>query len=128
MRKLSTEKRVAVLTALCEGNSINATVRMTGVCKVTVLRLLADAGQFCADYHDVFVRGLESQRVQMDELWAFCGCKYKAKKAGANGYGSVWTRVAMDADSKVCIGFLVGGRGPEVRRPAVCIPLRTDSI
>src|SRR5262249_15267019 len=72
-----------------------------------------DAGQFCADYHDVYVRGLASQRVQADEIWSFCGCKDKAKKAGANGYGSVWTWVALDADSKLCISYLVGGRGTE---------------
>ena len=44
MRKLSTEKRAAVLNALFEGCSINSTTRMTGVNKITVLRLLADAG------------------------------------------------------------------------------------
>ena len=85
MRRRTTEKRAAILNALVEGNSINATARMTGASKITILRLLADAGQFCADYHDVYVRGLSSKRVQMDELWAFCGCKDKAKKAGALG-------------------------------------------
>jgi hypothetical protein len=44
MRKLSPERRAAVLSALVEGNSINSTCRMTGANKVTVLRLLADAG------------------------------------------------------------------------------------
>jgi hypothetical protein len=107
MRKLTTEKRAAILTALFEGNSINATARMVGASKITVLRFLADAGQFCADYHDVYVRGLSSARVQADEIWSFCGCKEKAKKAGATGYGSVWTWVAMDADSKLCISYLV---------------------
>jgi IS1 family transposase len=113
MRKLSQEKRVAVLSALVEGNSINATSRMCAVSKITVLRLLADAGQFCADYHDVYVRGLESKRAQADEIWSFCGCKDKAKKAGANGHGSVWTWVCIDADSKICISYLVGGRGAD---------------
>jgi IS1 family transposase len=111
MRKLAAEKRAAILSALVEGSSINATTRMFKVSKITVLRLLADAGQFCADYHDVFVRGVESKRVQMDELWAFCGCKDKAKLAGASGHGSVWTWVAMDADSKLCISYLIGDRG-----------------
>jgi len=113
MRKLSSEKRAAILNALVEGSSVNATARMCGASKITVLRLLADAGQFCDDYHDVYVRGIASKRVQADEIWAFCGCKEKAKKAGANGYGSVWTWVATDADSKLCISYLVGGRGPE---------------
>jgi len=110
MRKLSTEKRVAILNALVEGNSINSTCRMTGVSKVTVLRLLADVGTFCAQYHNVYVRGLVSKRVQVDELWAFCGCKDKAKLAGAGGFGSVWTWVGIDADSKLCVGYLVGLR------------------
>ncbi len=113
MRKLPVEKRAAILSALVEGVSINATARMCHVSKITILRLLADAGQFCADYHDVFVRGLATQRVQADEIWGFCGCKEKAKKAGANGYGSVWTWVALDADTKLCISYLVGGRGAE---------------
>jgi IS1 family transposase len=111
MRKLTSEKRAAILTALCEGNSISATCRMTGASKVTVLRLLADAGQFCADYHELTVRGLSSKRVQIDELWGFCGCKDKAKQQGAGGHGSVWTWVAMDADSKVCVSYLIGDRG-----------------
>ncbi len=113
MRKLSTEKRAAILTALAEGNSINSTCRMMSVAKKTVLRLLADAGQFCADYHDVFVRNVPCKRLQMDEIWGFCGCKDKARKAGADGYGSVWTWVAMDADSKLAIGYHVGARGTE---------------
>lgn len=96
MRKLSSEQRAAVLNALVEGVSINAMSRMCGVSKITVRRLLADAGQFCADYHDVYVRGFATKRVQADEIWSFCGCKEKALKAGASGYGSVWTWVATD--------------------------------
>lgn len=113
MRKLSSEKRAAILSALVEGASIASVVRMCGASKVTVLRLLADAGQFCADYHDVYVRGLSSRIVQADEIWSFCGCKDKAKLAGAGGHGSVWTWVALDANSKLAISYLVGGRGPD---------------
>lgn len=113
MRKLSTEQRAMILSLLVEGNSINATVRLTGCSKVTILRLLADAGQFCADYHNLMVRGLKSKRVQLDEVWGFCGCKDKAKAAGAQGFGSVWTWVALDADSKLCISYLVSDRSPE---------------
>ncbi len=52
MRKLSTEKRTMILRALVEGNSINATTRLCGCSKITVLRLPADAGTFCAQWHD----------------------------------------------------------------------------
>lgn len=110
MRKLSTEQRSVILSCLVEGNSIASTCRMTGASKVTVLRLLADAGTFCAQYHDEHVRNLQPERVQMDEAWAFVGAKDKAIKGGASGYGSAWTWVALDADSKLVIAYLTGQR------------------
>ncbi|MEQ8210057.1 MAG: IS1 family transposase [Lacipirellulaceae bacterium] len=102
-----------ILSALVEGNSINATARMVGCSKVTILRLLADAGTFCAQWHNIAVRELQSKRVQLDEIWCFCGCKDKAKENGAQGFGSVWTWTAIDADSKLCISYLVGLRDSE---------------
>jgi len=113
MRKLSTEQRAQILHCLVEGVSVNATARMCRASKITVLRLLADAGQFCADYHDLYVRNVAAKRIQCDEIWGFCGCKDKALKAGKQGYGSIWTWTAIDADSKLCIGYLVGARGKE---------------
>jgi len=73
---------------------------MLEVGKHTVLRLLEDAGCACAAYHDVMVRGLQSRRIQCDEIWAFVYGKDKnltmeQVKAGA---GSVWTWTAIDAD------------------------------
>ena len=71
MNRLSTAKRTQVIAALVEGNSINATCRMLGVGKHTVLRLLEDAGCACAAFHDANVRGLRVRRLQCDEIWAF---------------------------------------------------------
>ncbi|MEM6553169.1 MAG: IS1 family transposase [Planctomycetota bacterium] len=99
-----------ILTALVEGNSINATSRMTGASKVTILRLLADAGTLAAQYHDLKVRELECRRVQVDEIWSFVGAKQRQVERGADGEGSVWTWTAIDADSKLCVSYLVGGR------------------
>lgn len=110
MRKLSTEQRAMILTALAEGCSIASTCRMTGASKVTVLRLLADAGTLAAEYHDLVVRDLRCQRVQVDELWSFVGAKQKQVDNGANAEGWVWTWTAIDADSKLMISYLVGQR------------------
>lgn len=110
MRKLTTEKRAMILHSLVEGNSINATSRLCGCSKITVLRLLADAGTFCAEYHNDQVRNLQCERVQMDEIWSFVGCKDKTKNVGAEGHGSVWTWVAIDADTKMVVSYLMGDR------------------
>jgi IS1 family transposase len=99
--------------ALVEGNSINATARLVGASKITVLRLLADAGTFCAQFHNLAVRNVQSKRVQVDEIWSFCGCKDRAKDHGASGFGSVWTWTAIDADTKLCVSYLVGLRDVE---------------
>lgn len=110
MRRLSRDKRTTVIHALCEGNSINATARLCGVSKLTVLRLLADVGSLCRDFHDLMVRGLSSRRVQVDEIWSFVGCKAKTKAAGGNGHGDCWVWIALDADTKLVVSYLVGDR------------------
>jgi len=113
LNQLSTTRRAQVIAALVEGNSINATCRMLGVGKHTVLRLLEDAGRVCAEYHDEHVRGIRSRRVQCDEIWSFVGAKMKNvnEEQVAAGWGDVWTWTAIDADTKLIVSYLVGQRG-----------------
>lgn len=113
MNKLNKEKRVAVLSALVEGNSIRATVRMTGVAKNTIVKLLADAGCAAAEFSDRTMVNLKLRRIQCDEIWSFVGMKAKnvpADKKGQFGYGDVWTWVALDADTKLVPCWLLGTR------------------
>src|SRR4051794_2070579 len=98
MNRLSGEKRRAVVAALVEGSSINATCRMTGVSKNTVLKLLSDLGLVCSIYQDRLLRDLPCERVEADEIWSFCYAKNRnvpADKRGQLGYGDVWTWVGM---------------------------------
>jgi IS1 family transposase len=113
MNQLKTTKRAQIIAALVEGNSINATCRMLGVGKHTVLRLLEDAGCACAAYHNALVRGLEVKRVQCDEIWAFVLGKDKnlTQQQVEAGFGSVWTWTAIDADTKLIISYMLGDRG-----------------
>jgi IS1 family transposase len=113
MNRLKREKQAQVIAALVEGNSINSTVRMTGVHKTTILKLLATLGSACADYQDRKLRNLKCKRIQCDEIWQFVYAKEKNvpdKKKGEFGYGDVWTWVAMDADTKLIPSFTLGYR------------------
>ena len=113
MNRLSREEQARIVAALVEGNSINSVVRMTGVSKVTILRLLKIIGNACWNWHDEHVRGLKCKRVQCDEIWQFCYAKEKnvpKEKRGQFGYGDVWTWVAIDADTKLNISFLCARR------------------
>jgi IS1 family transposase len=113
MNKLSTAERVQVVAALVEGNSINSTVRMTGISKPTILKLLASLGTACLKLHDEKVRGVEAKRIQCDEIWAFVHSKQKNVKVenAGKGHGDIWTWSAIDADSKLMIAYNVGDRG-----------------
>lgn len=113
MNKLNTADRVRVLACLVEGNSIRATVRMTGVAKNTVVKLLEDVGCACKKYQDIHLRGLKLKRVQCDEIWSFCYAKEKnvpADKKGMLGFGDVWTWTALDSDTKLIACWMIGGR------------------
>ena len=114
MNRLRTAQRVAVVKALVEGNSIRSTVRLTGVAKNTVTKLLVELGAACAAYMDANLRNLTCKRVQCDEIWSFIGAKAKnvtpelrEKNPAA---GDVWTWTAIDADTKLVLSCLVGGR------------------
>lgn len=113
MNKLSTEKREAVVRALVEGVGVNATVRLTGVSKPTILKLLRDLGEACPAYHDEHVRGLKPDRVQADEIWSFNYYKQKnvAKATSAPPEAvDAWLWTGLDSDSKLIIAYRVGKR------------------
>jgi IS1 family transposase len=116
MNRLSTEKRAQIIGALVEGNSIRATVRMTGAAKNTIAKLLADVGQACADYQDEVLRDLPCDTIQCDEIWSYCYAKQKnvpEQFRGTRGYGDVWTWTAICADTKLVPTWLVGERTAE---------------
>jgi IS1 family transposase len=119
MRKLSREKRELIISTLVDGVGVNAATRICKVSKLTVLRLLADVGSLCRDLHDLHVQKVPAQRVQVDELWSFVGCKNKAKLAGALGHGDAWVWVGIDSETKVVISYHVGDRGGESAREFV---------
>ena len=116
MNKLPLEKRVQILSMLCEGSSMRATSRVADVSINTVTKLLVNAGLVCARFHDETVRGVKAQHIQCDEIWSFCYAKARkvpTAKAAPEGAGDVWTWTALDRDSKLIVSYLVGDRNGE---------------
>lgn len=113
MNKLSLAKRVQILSMLCEGSSMRSVSRVCDVSINTVAKLLDEAGRAALAFHDERVRGLQSKRVQCDEIWSFVYAKNKNvddAKAPPKGAGDVWTWTAIDADSKLICSWAVGQR------------------
>lgn len=113
MNRLTTAKRAQIIGCLVEGNSIRATVRMTGAAKNTIVKLLADLGEACAEYQDGVFQDLPCTVVEADEIWAYCYAKQRnvpEQFKGTPGYGDVWTFTALCADTKLVPSWLVGER------------------
>jgi IS1 family transposase len=113
MNQLTGERRAQVVRCLVEGNSIRSTVRMTGVAKNTIVKLLVELGSACSQYHDRTMRNLKCKTIQVDEIWSFCYAKQKNipdLHEGEWGYGDVWTWIALDAETKLVALWFVGTR------------------
>ena len=114
MNRLDSKTRAQVINCLIEGCSIRSTVRMTGVAKKTVMRLLVEVGDVCADYQNKVFQNLNCRRLQLDEMWAWIYCKEKHRteeiaKAHPDA-GDIWLWVAVDSDTKLVPCWTLGSR------------------
>ena len=112
MNRLTIETRAKIVGMMVEGNRLRATSRMCDISINTVSKLLVDLGEAAMTYHDANVRNIRVRRLQADGIWSFIGCKQKNVKSERviEGWGDVWTWVGLDADTKLCVSYLVGGR------------------
>lgn len=116
MNILDSDTRARIIAALVEGVSISSIVRMTGVAKTTILRLVAEIGGACQRFHDARVRYVPAERVQCDEVWSFCAMKQRnvpIELQGTIGVGSIWTWTGIDADSRLIISWLASNRSQD---------------
>jgi IS1 family transposase len=102
MNKLNKTKQAQIIAA-------RATARMCDVAFNTVLKLVPEIGEACEEYQRRVFRNLSCKRIQCDEIWSFCYAKDKNLPADKQG-GSVWTWVAIDADTKLVPCWRIGGR------------------
>lgn len=115
-RKLPLAKCIQILAMLVEGSSMRSISRIVGVSINSVTKLLVEAGEACMEHHDATVRDVKAKRVQCDEIWSFCSSKQKNVEAAKRkdlAYGDLWTWTAIDADSKLIVSYMVGGRHSE---------------
>ncbi|MCC6320384.1 MAG: IS1 family transposase [Phycisphaerales bacterium] len=113
MPRLAREQRIQVIRALCEGCSVNSTVRMTGIAKTSILRLLVDMGRVCMNHEDTKLRGLFCETIEADEIWGFNHCKARTlprATAAPESAGDVWTWYCVDRHSKAILSWVMGDR------------------
>ena len=113
MNKLDHERQALVLSQLVEGNSIRSIERITGIHRDTITRLLVSTAERAQDVLDEKMRDIKCKRIQVDEIWCYCGKKQRnclphEKESGK--YGDQWVFVAIDADTKLVPIYLIGKR------------------
>lgn len=106
------EKKERAVSELCEGTSIRAIERMTGVHRDTIMHLGVRVGEACAKIMDERMRDIPSYEIQVDEIWGFIGKKKRHIRYGeeTQWVGDVWTFIAIDRDTKLIPSYFVGRR------------------
>lgn len=115
MNRLTNEDRCRVLACLVEGNSIRATVRITGIAKKTVARLGVELGEACERFADRVMVNLPCVDLQCDEIWSFTYAKEKnvPEHLRGKGAGDTWTWIAIDRKTKLIPVWHVGDRSAQ---------------
>lgn len=114
MYTLSTDKKLAVISGLVEGNSIRSISRMTNVDRNTINSLLLRTGERCASLLDERMRQLPCRRLQCDEIWTYVAKKARhVRQDDPAEFGDQWVYVALDADTKLIPSYFVGKRSSE---------------
>lgn len=111
--RIDTKTAATVLSMLCEGSGVRAVSRITGVDKATVCKLLALIGDRCKTFMDREFRNLHVNRVQVDEVWQFVGCKQKTAERLNHGpeVGDAWLFTALEQDTKLLVCWQLSKRG-----------------
>lgn len=117
MNKLSIEQQKQILNALVEGNSLRSISRMLNIHRTTIMNLLEEAGKKAQNILDSELVNIKSNYIQVDEIWAYVAKKQKQIPLEAKWYegageniGDQYTFVALDAETKLVINYLVGKR------------------
>ena len=111
MNVLNRERQAQIVSMLVEGNSIRSIERITGTHRDTIMRLLVRVGDHCDQIMQDRMQGLRFQYVQCDEIWCYVQKKQRCVLPDDPAeYGSTFTFVALDQDSKLVPAYLVGKR------------------
>jgi transposase-like protein/IS1 family transposase len=111
--RIPVEKAELALMLLCEGSGIRAVERVTGLHRVTILRLLSEVGAGCERLLAAMVKDVPVQDVQADEVWGYVRCKEGTKKRRGiedPEAGDAYCFIGIERHSKLVLAWHLGRR------------------
>jgi len=107
---LDESKIVQIVRCLAEGCGVRATARLCGCDKNTVLEVIRVIGEKAEQFHDNTVRNVQTESIQLDELWARVGIRQSRTTEWDTERGDFYTYLALDRRTKLIISHLTGKR------------------
>jgi IS1 family transposase len=114
-KRSSPELIVWVIACLAEGLGIRGTARVFGIDANTVLQWLVEAAEQLQAFSDYFLRDLQINQVQLDELYAVLSAVRDGDLTEAEAIDRLsrsphWVWTAIDPETKLLLSVQVGER------------------
>lgn len=107
------DQKLQLVNCLCNGMSLRAITRVTGVHRTTVMKLLVRVGQRCEEMSSELIKGIDVDNLQFDEIWTFCGKKQGRLNSDERKnlhIGDQYVFYALERHSKLVVAYEIGKR------------------
>jgi transposase-like protein/IS1 family transposase len=110
--RIEKDKAIMALRMMLEGCSLRTINRLIGIPRNTVADLLLLIGERCQRFLRERIRNVQTDDIQVDELWAFIQCKEKLRlrMKKSEEVGDSYTFLALDRTSKLILTHQIGKR------------------
>lgn len=112
MNVLPKDRKVAVIDGLCNGLSLRACSRLFSTHRTAIQNLLVRVGERCDHLLTEHMRDLDLERLELDELWTFCGKKQGRLRTLEERLnpelGDQYLFFAIDHETKVIPAWAIG--------------------
>jgi len=103
-------KIVQIVKLLVEGVGVRACARLVDCDPHTILKVLSTIGQKCESLHDRLVHNIQTESLQIDELWARVASSQRRTIPTEQERGDIYTYLAVTACEKFIVSYYTAKR------------------
>jgi IS1 family transposase/transposase-like protein len=107
---LPVERLTQIIRLFVEGCSVRSIERITDTHRDTILNALGIVGTRCDKLLENLIHDVPVRDVELDEIWAYVGCKEKRNVLGDPLRGDAYCFVGMERSTKLILAWHLGRR------------------